>query len=306
MKNKIIAIFILCLILLNCTPVFANTFSGDDTVNEIRDAEENIVQFVNDIAPTGDFKQCSIDDIDYSKIYKVYLGMSKVFENNEINNEIMQNCLTNEIYAYYVPFYDNGKTSLATVVKNQELTDDVKAIFPDEEIQKYEATIGKWETSSVGIIEEIRDYKGDVEKALSDNNINNANVYFLGAICSNIRLVAVICTDNPADTKIKILEQFESEQENVGSKLDKNMLYSYDEIKTIVDADQESQKDFPEDSVGGAGAPIQTSVDTAAPTTDNNKIIIISAISGVAVLAIAIAAVCIVKKKKHTKVNNEE
>lgn len=301
MKNKIIAIFAVCLILLNCTTAFANTFAGDDTVNEIKDAEENIIQFVNDIVLTEDFKQCSVDDIDYSKIYKVYLGMSKVFENSEMNNEIMQNCLKNENYAYYVPFYDNGKTSLATVVKNQELTDDVKAIFPDEEIQKYEASIGKWDTSSVGIIEEIRDYKGDLEKILKDNNIENANVYLLGAISSNIRLAAVICTDNPNDTKIKIIEQFESENEDVGSKLDKNVLYSYDEIKAVVDADKEAQEDFPDDAVGGVGISAQTST----PTTNNSKIIIISAVAGVAVLAIAAAAICIAKKKKTEKVTKE-
>lgn len=300
MKNKIIAILTACLILLNCTPVFANTFAGDDTVSEIKEAEKSIVQIVNDIASSEDFKQCSIDDIDYNKIYKVYLGMSKAFENSEMNNEIMQNCLKNEIYAYYVPVYDDVQTSLVTVVKNEELTDEEKDLFPDKEIEKYEASIGKWEASSIEIIKEIRDYKGDVEKTLTDNNIENANVYLLGAISSDIRLAAVICTDNPADTKIKILEQFESEKENVGSKLDKNVLYSYDEIKAIVDEDREARKDFPEDAVGGVGAPAATS----APTVDNNKIIIISVVSGVAVLAIAVTAFCIVKKKKKEQMNN--
>ena len=306
MKNKIAVILITISIMLNCIPVFANTFDGYNTVNEIKEAEESILVFANDVVPIDDTKKYDSNDIDYSKICKIYPGMGKVFENIEINNEIIQNTLKNERYIYNVPIYEEGKTILITIMKNEELTDDARKVFSDEKIKEYEASVGKWDASSGGIGDQIIDYKGDVEKALSDNNINNANVYFLGAICSNIRLVAVICTDNPADTKIKILEQFESEQENVGSKLDKNMLYSYDEIKAIVDADIEAQKDFPEDSVGGVGAPIQTSVDAAAPTTDNNKIIIISTISGVAVLAIAIAAICIVKKKKHTKVNNEE
>lgn len=298
MKNKIAVILITISIMLNCIPVFANTFDGYNTVNEIKEAEESILVFANDVVPIDDTKKYDNNDIDYSKICKIYPGMGKVFENIEINNEIIQNTLKNERYIYNVPIYEDGKTMLITVMKNEELTDDVKEKFPAEEIEKYEASVGKWDASSGGIGDQIIDYKGDVENALSDNNIENANVYFLGAICSNIRLVAVICTDNPADTKIKILEQFESEQENVGSKLDKNMLYSYNEIKAIVDADKEARKDFPDDATGGIGAPVQTSVDTTAPANDNSKIIIISAVSGVAVLAIVIAAICIVRKKR--------
>ncbi len=305
MKNKIIAILTVCLIILNCTPVFANTFSGDDTVNEIKEAEDGILVFANDVVPIDDTKQYDGSDIDYSKIYKVYPGMSKIFENTEMNNEIMQNSLKNEIYLYEVPIYENGKTILITVTKNEKLTDETRKLFSEEEIKKYESTVGKWDASSGGIGDEIIDYKGDIEQALNDNNIENANIYLLGAICHNISLAAVICTDNPADTKIKILEQFESEKENVGSKLDKNVLYSYDEIKVIVDADKEARKDVPADSVGGFGAPVQTSTNSAAPATDNNKIIIITAISGAAVLAIAVAAICIVKKKKNTKVLDE-
>ncbi|MDE5973336.1 MAG: hypothetical protein K2G73_01555, partial [Eubacterium sp.] len=104
-------------------------------------------------------------------------------------------------------------------------------------------------------------------------------------------LVAVICPENNEEAKIFLQS----------SKLDNDKLYTFDEIKTIAEQDAEELESLPEDSYGDAATPIQTSVDTATPTTDNNKIIIISAASGAAVLAVAISAVCIVKKKKNAK-----
>lgn len=297
MKNKVIAIVIASLILLNCTPVFANTFFGSNNIEEIKAIENYIVEYVNSYTEIEEFESINNSDIDYNKMYRVY-SSAGILDNDKLNNEIMQNFVDNKEYDYTMPIYCNGKNVEMILDKIEELSYEENNNLPTDVLEFRKNNLGKWIVSSISFGTEEYDYIGTVNKMLQDNNINNANVYILSGITS-IRLntlVAVICPENNEDAKIFLQS----------SKLDNDKLYTFDEIKAIAEQDAEELKNLPENSYGDDATPIQTSVDAAAPTPDNNKIIIVSAISGVAVLAIAIAAICIVKKKKHTKVNNEE
>ena len=297
MKSKIIAILIAILVLLNCTPIYANTFIGSDTIDEIKDIEDVIVEYANSYTEIEEFESINNSDIDYNKMYRVY-SSAGILDNDKLNNEIMQNFVDNKEYDYTMPIYCNGKNMEMILDKIEELSDEENNNLPTDVLEFRKNNLGKWIVSSISFGAEEYDYIGKVNKMLQDNNINNANVYILSGITS-IRLntlVAVICPENNEDAKIFLQS----------SKLDNDKLYTFDEIKAIAEQDAEELKNLPENSYGDDATPIQTSVDTAAPTSDNSKIIIISAVSGVAVLAIAIAAICIVKKKKHTKVNNEE
>ena len=228
--------------------------------------------------------------------------MRKILEDNDLDNEKMQKYIKDAKYSYYIPIYDNGKTALATVSERTELTNEAREKFTQEEIDNYELLVGKLVVKSVGVYSEIVDYKGEIEKTLIDNNIENATVYFVGALSNRIGLAAVICTDNPADTQIKILKQFESKvEENDSVTFDDNKLYTFYELKTITEREKKDILNSSEEYIGyGDSAP--TSLTSA---TDNNKIIIASSVSGVAVLAIVVAAICIVKKKKAAKVLGE-
>lgn len=292
MKNKVIAIVIASLILLNCTPVFANTFFGSDNIEEIKAIENYIVEYVNSYTEIEEFESINNSDIDYNKMYRVY-SSAGILDNDKLNNEIMQNFVDNKEYDYTMPIYCNGKNVEMILDKIEELSDEENNNLPTDVLEFRKNNLGKWIVSSISFGAEEYDYIGKVNKMLQDNNINNANVYILSGITS-IRLntlVAVICPENNEDAKIFLQS----------SKLDNDKLYTFDEIKAIAGQDAEELKNLPENSYGDDTTPIQTSVDTAAPTPDNNKIIIISAVSGVAVLAIAIAAICIVKKKKKAK-----
>lgn len=297
MKNKIIAIVIASLILLNCTPVFANTFFGSDNIEEIKAIENYIVEYANSYTEIEEFESINNSDIDYNKMYRVY-SSAGILDNDKLNNEIMQNFVDNKEYDYTMPIYCNGKNVEMILDKIEELSDEENNNLPTDVLEFRKNNLGKWIVSSISFGAEEYDYIGKVNKMLQDNNINNANVYILSGITS-IRLntlVAVICPENNEDAKIFLQS----------SKLDNDKLYTFDEIKAIAQQDAEELKNLPENSYGDDATPIQTSVDTAAPTTDNNKIIIISAVSGVAVLAIAIAAVCIIKKKKNAKAIDEQ
>lgn len=316
MKNKLITVLVICLVLINCIPVLANTIQntiiGSETVDKtVVEREEYILDSINSMLEIEGKNAIDSSDIDYSKMIRRF-HFSNLFEGEKLNKNQMKEYTENQDVVYMLPISCDDVTALSTLEIRKPLTEEDKKNLSEDDIEFVQEQVGKWFISVKGIRPGNIDYKNTVETVLEKNNIENSEVYFVGGICSHISLAAVICSDVPDDTRILVLEQYGAETGTLEETFDyqvileKDKLYTYDEIKAIVDADIEAQKDISEDSVGGAGAPIQTSVDTAAPTPDNNKIIIISAVSGVAVLAIAIAAICIVKKKKHIKVNNEE
>ncbi|MDE6863072.1 MAG: hypothetical protein K2J41_01650, partial [Eubacterium sp.] len=250
-------------------------------------------------------------DIDFSKMIREFVGLD-VFQDDELTDSKMQEYTANQKIYYQLPVQHEGATVLSVLQIGEALDDEAKKDLSAEDIEFYENETGKWIISfSDARLRIVDNYKDIVERALEKNNIQNSKVYFVGAPCSHIDLAAVICNDNPEDTRVMVLEQYHSECGFIDESkaldgqilFEKDALYTYDEIKAIVDADKEASANLPEGSVGYMGVPLQTSVTT--PTTDNSKIIIISAVSGAAVLAAAIAAVCIVKKKKAVKVLDE-
>lgn len=299
MKNKIIAILIASFILLNCTPVFANTIENTNifvdapSVEEIIKLEKTIIYEVNS---TFESENIHIDsnNIDYDKIITLYTDV-ELYKSGKPNNEQMQEAIKKSNVVHYLPIEYNEKTIMVCFQKGEELTEESKEKLSLDTIENLEKNIGKWHIASLGIQSQIIDYKEEIQKTLKENNIENSHIYFVTELTQNITMGALICSDNNDNTQFKILRQFESKAEgDGGSTLDKNVLHSYEEIKAFADSESEI---FQTDYDGAWGA---------TPTTDNNKIIIISAISGVAVLAAAIAAVCIIKKKKNAKAIDEQ
>ncbi len=272
MKNKIIAIFTLCLILLNCTPAFANVFIGNGKIGEIKAMEDAIVYEVNSTLLSDD-THISSNDIDYNKMITLYTDI-ELYKNGKPDNAKMQEAIKDSKYVYYLPIDYNEKTILVCLQKDENT--------------------GKWHIASMGLQSDFIDYKGEVEKVLKENNIKNTHVYFVNELTDNITMGALVCSDDSDNVWFKILRQFESKTNgDGGSTLDKNSLYSYENIKEIADSEIETYQN------GFDGAWSHTSILT------NSKIIIISSVAGVAVLAIAVAAICIAKKKKTEKVTEE-
>ncbi len=298
MKNKILAILTACLILLNYIPVYANTNVGSnvivdaDSIEEIKALEEDLI---NEINSTFVSKNIYIEsnNIDYSKIITLYTDI-ELYENGKPNHEQMQEAINHSKYVYYLPIEYNGKTIMVCFQQGEELTDEDREKLSADTVESLEKNVGKWHIVSMGVKSDIIDYKGEVQKALEENNIENSHIYFVNELTQTITIGALICSDDFDDVQFKIIKQFESKTEgDGGSTLDKNVLHSYDEIKAIADSEIEMYQTGYDGAWG------------ATPTTDNNKIIIITAVSGAAILAIAVTAICIVKKKKNTKVLDE-
>lgn len=299
MKNKIISLLLMILIMINCISAYANEgvvySESAKEIEEIKAREEYFIKSTNSTIISEGMDEIDENNIDYSKITKIYAGMYSIMDCDKLNNEMIQDCVESADSFYYIPVENNGKTALLNVQIRKPITDDnVKELLSDEEIEKYQKSVGEWNLSVVSIYDYEIDYKAEVDKVLKENNISDATVYFLGGISNTIDLVAVICTDNPDDTRFKILEQFDSKTEgDGGSTLDKNILHTFDEIKAVTATEKVQLNPDYDTSSGVSSFP-----------TDNSKIIIISAVSGVAVFAIVIASICIVKKKKKDKQSN--
>lgn len=305
MKNKIISLLLMMLIIINCIPVYASNgivySESAKEIEEIKAREKYFIEDTNSTIITEGMEEIDENSIDYSKITKIYAGMYSIMDYDELNNKTMQDCVESADSFYYIPITNNGKTALLNVQIRKPITESAKEILTDEEIEKFQETVGEWNLPVISIYDYEIDYKAEVDKVLKDNNISNGTAYFLGGISNTLDLVAVICTDNPDDTRFQILEQFESKTEgDGGSTLDKNVLYTFDEIKAFVSNEHETK------NINSDGEILDDGVLGHTPTPDNNKIIIISAVSGVAVLAAAIAAVCIIKKKKNAKTVDEQ
>lgn len=308
MKNKIIALIVMCLMFANCIPAFANTdvnsntIVGTENIDEIKYKEEEFIESFNQTISSESMDK--IDKLNYDKAVRLY--QADILQYDELTNEIMQESIKDAISFYYIPIFSNGKTGALNIQQRLPLTDDVRENLTQEEIEKYEASIGEWHNPVIDFYDYTFDYKGEIEKALEENHIENANVYIVCAISQSITTVAVICTDNPDDTKIKILEQFDQTEDGLsGSPLDKNVLHTLDEIKEVVS--QETPVADDEDAAAVSNDIQLLDTDLNVSDEDNEKgntLLIISIVSGVAVVAIAVAVICVIRKKKAKNIES--
>lgn len=297
MKNKVIAIIIACLIMLNCIPAYASTnyIAGTDAVNEIKEIEEAIIDEINYTLSSEDVRQFSIEDIDYNKIVTLY-KTDQMFLNDYINDEKMQDYVSDNDYSFIIPLYDNDKTVLVSLIKVKPITDEERVSLPAEMLESIESTVGQWIVGSVAVKEGVIDYRADLEKALVENDINNCNVYFTNC-CVFVELIAVICDTDSDRTMIKILKQHDGIGEMKSELLDIDVLHSYDEMKAFVESTIVESSDSEEMKYMGMG--VSNSSQTEEPT--NNTVLVISIISGVAIVAIAVITVLAIRKKKKIK-----
>lgn len=292
MKTKIISIIISCLILFNCIPAYASTnvMVGDDTVEEVSVLANDILSDVNRMFELED-NTIKAEDIDYSKAVKFYEATG-FFRKEITNKDGIIEYVENSEYMYRLPVIYGNKTVIANYGKWDELTDEEREEFPEDSVEYIEKNIGKWHVSSIGVTDKVIDYKANTEKVLKDNNIENAQVYFLIGASENLGLLAVICREDTQELLFNVLDNCGLNEEDVADYspyLDNEVLYSYEELKAIADKDYEELQKQPAGTYGGAGG---------LATADSSKIIIISAVSAVAVVIIAVTSVIIIKKRR--------
>lgn len=309
--KKFFVMFITVIIMLNCISVYAyaSEYFYDESINsdiqEIENRADYIVHEVNVILEKEDKNPIENKDIDYSKMVKIS-SATGLFENEKIDENIISEEIKKNNYNYSLPVNCDGITVLLTINKGTPLTEKEYEIYTQEDIEFYESQIGEWVIPSIDILPDSVDYKAEIENTLKKNNIDSSKVYIISGISPSIHLAAVICTDN--DIQFKVLEQFEpmdKDYEKGYIPFDKNALYSYDEVKTVVDKENEEYQKLQElygdeEMIIGDGLPYSSQTDK----TLENKILIISIVSGVAVVAIAVAVICVIRKKKAKNIES--
>lgn len=292
MKTKIVSIIISCLILFNCIPAYASTnvIMGDGMAEEIKPTQDGIVSMANNFQHHYNYEIITAEDIDYSKAVRLYVGTNMFREDISKKDDIVE-FLENNGYFYQVPIFRDENTVMVNVDKVEELTLKQRLEIPKEVVKSLEQKAGQWVVSSCGVIEKTVDYKEHVTKVLESNNIENAQVYFIGGASTNLTMLAMICFDDTQDVQFLVLDKYAVTKMEVNgiTYLDDDVLFSYEEVKAIADKDYEELKD--NYSFFGIVGLSQTEI---------GRIIIISAVL-VVVIVITVPIVIIVKKKKKKK-----
>lgn len=149
MKRIITCLLILSAMFISPVVTFAFDFSGN-AETELRDISDKIITAVNEVY--DDKGVATVNDIDYSKAYKVYVD-TNIFElpTNEVDD--IRNTLENGNYIYLVPVSMDNGTVVVNVQKGLPLSNNAKAVLTEKEQQEVLNNVGKWIVSSLTFYE---------------------------------------------------------------------------------------------------------------------------------------------------------
>lgn len=297
MKKNIFAIIIMVISLLfifNITS-YADIITNSTAIKEdLNDNLDVILETVNDLA-SEDLKNIVTEDsINFNKVIKQYSQIN-ILEYDKINNEMMMDLTENAEKFYYLPIYYDDYTLLFSITKGTEATEEQKnsGVFTEKDIEYIERVANKWHASSYAICSYEWDDTEYIEGLLKSNNIYDANIYIIGGVSTNLERVAVVCPDNE-EAQFIILDGWIENDNKIDYNSPDNKLYSYNEIKEI--ASLSSPQD---DLISGNGSNFQQE-----ENQNYTQYILIGAAAAI-LLASAVTAICITKKrKKHVNTEN--
>lgn len=293
MKRMIIAIIaMMCLLITNCIPVYANTIYGPNLTDEISEEDKNLIfqktyEFINNRNEI----QITENDIDYNKALKIYTNID-ILNETGLNNEKLQEYTESAVCCYYVPIHFENESIDVILNKGTELTarDRANTAFSDEDIEYFENMVGRWYVVGEEVWEQRFDYIDHIEGLLEENNITDANVYVLGGISGNLATVAAVCQGDE-DAGFLILNGWDTEEHLISYENPSNRIYSHEELKALAEIGGEIQPD----QYGAAGLSMPYE-----ENGNNIRNIFIAAGAATAAFAAAVIIACAVKKKRKT------
>jgi len=282
MKKTVSAIIAFVIVFIISTPVYAaNRIIGTDKTDEVLFNDKGLIyNYAAKSLPNKINTEINEDMISYDEAAVIYNG-STLFESNSINNKKMSEYINDADICYKIPV--KGSNALLTVAKASEVTDEDRKIFSEEDIEYYESIAGRYVVNGIELWNYDFDNLDYVNSLLDENKIDNANVYLVGAVASNLELVAVICNEED-EAQFLVLNGWITDSNHINASNPSSKLYSYKEIKKIAVNDN-----FGEDYAGGSGSYI------------NNSQYAAIACGAVLVLIIAAGVIIAVRKKKQQK-----
>ncbi len=282
MKKTVSAIIAFLIVFIISTPVYAaNRIIGMDKTDEVLfNDKELIYNYAAKSLPNKINMEINEDMISYDEAAVIYNG-NTLFECNSINNKKMSEYINDADICYKIPV--KGSNALLIVAKASEVTDEDRKIFSEEDIKYYESIAGRYVVNGIELWNYDFDNLDYVNSLLDENKIDNANVYLVSGVASNLELVAVICSEEN-EAQFLVLNGWITDSNHINASNPSSKLYSYKEIKKIA-----VNNNFGEDYSGGSGS-----------YTDNSQY---AAIACGVVLALTAAAgvIIAVRKKKQQK-----
>lgn len=213
--------------------------SLEDTADfkEIQALERDILRHAASMTRDLGYTPVS-SDIDWSRAVKMYLQSPELFK----ENPDMDRFYEETDYIWVIPMDIKGATIEVTLNIGEPVSDQARALLSEEEVQKLEASVGKWKAVGGSRYTGYFDYKEDIAAALSANGFSEDCESFMLTALSGISmpLVVVVEDGRPAyifpalnDDRAAFAEKTNARER--GASVDA-LIYHFDDVIQEVEA----------------------------------------------------------------------
>lgn len=253
MKRIFVFLSTLLIVLVFSISAFASDLSSN-VENEVMDTSDEIVRVVNEIYENKGIK-VTVEDIDYSKAYKVYVDIN-IFRLSTNKADKIKETLENGNYIYLLPIDVSDGTIVANLQKGLPLSENSKKVLSLEEQQEVLDNVGKWIVSSLYFYENGNlnfDYESKLKSLIG---VIPEDTMLVGSLPIFEDVVALIPNEDGIIESIVPLSTLTKEKDLINYSTKNNpYIYSYKQIKEIAN-------DLPDadPNIAGEAANIETDI----------------------------------------------
>lgn len=253
MKRIFVFLTTLLIVLVFSISAFASDLSSN-VENEVMDTSDEIVRVVNEIYENKGIK-VTVEDIDYSKAYKVYVDIN-IFRLSTNKADKIKETLENGNYIYLLPIDVSDGTIVADLQKGLPLSENSKKVLSLEEQQEVLDNVGKWIVSSLYFYENGNlnfDYESKLKSLIG---VIPEDTMLVGSLPIFEDVVALIPNEDGIIESIVPLSTLTKEKDLINYSTKNNpYIYSYRQIKEIAN-------DLPDadPNIAGEAANIETDI----------------------------------------------
>lgn len=253
MKRIFVFLSTLLIVLVFSISAFASDLSSN-VENEVMDTSDEIVRVVNEIYENKGIK-VTVEDIDYSKAYKVYVDIN-IFRLSTNKADKIKETLENGNYIYLLPIDVSDGTIVANLQKGLPLGENSKKVLSLEEQQEVLDNVGKWIVSSLYFYENGNlnfDYESKLKSLIG---VIPEDTMLVGSLPIFEDVVALIPNEDGIIESIVPLSTLTKEKDLINYSTKNNpYIYSYKQIKEIAN-------DLPDadPNIAGEAANIETDI----------------------------------------------
>lgn len=180
MKIKI-GILLTAILIMTCgfvTSVYASENEQELFLNESYSEYQEIIGLKNEIFNriTGSHdheltRELMMDDIDFSKAFKVYVNLD-LFADSNISQSELNNLVSNAEYVWALPVDIDLSTAFVTISKVGPLREGVEKSLTQEELDSLKEMVGHWSVPAVSVYQDGLDYVQTVQDAIRTNGLS--------------------------------------------------------------------------------------------------------------------------------------